>query len=160
MQQWRAITKDRKIQDVNSRRQHIEDLITKLQTDQFNGSITLVIGDFNEDFTDQETDGLKLLLSSCDLVNAFQVLTGTTPLSRQNHRQVFHILAHPQVLQYINKIGVLSEDTGFFSDHIPFFVNLDQSVFSLKINKVLPPAYRTLKSINSANVTKYVEYVL
>ena len=132
-----------------------------LQTNHSTGPLPIVIGDFNKEFSDTEEDGLKRLLSTCNIVNAFQVLTDSTPSSRQNHRQVFHVLTHPQVLKFINKIGTLGDDVGFStSDHIPFFLDLDHTIFSVKINTVLPQVYQTLKSTNPANVTNYIEYVL
>ena len=74
---------------------------------------------------------------------------------------MFQILTHPHVLKFINKIGTLEDGTGFFTpDHIPFFIDLDHSIFSIKINLILPQVYQTLKSTNPINVTKYVEYIL
>ena len=64
MHQWRALTKDRGLPDVDPRRQHIQDLIGLLQEDNANGVLPLLIGDFNEDFKDEEQDGIKLLLST------------------------------------------------------------------------------------------------
>ena len=134
MHQWRALTRDRKLDDVDPRAQHITDLIEQVQKDHTNGHLPIIIGDFNEDPDDDEETGTKLLLSSCNLVNAFQTLTGMTPSSRQNNRRVFHIYVHPHLLNYINCIGVLDESTGFStSDHLPFVLDLDKDIFSSKL---------------------------
>ena len=101
------------------------------------------------------------MLSSCNLVNAYQALTGSTPSSRSNHRHVFHILVHPQILNHVNRIGVLNDTAGFStSDHLPFFIDLDRSMFTNKLSDTLSPMYRTLKSTNVTSVSKYVSEAL
>ena len=54
MYQWRVLTKDLKVDDIEPRHQHIQDLINLLQTDQMKDSLPIVIGDFNEDFSDEK----------------------------------------------------------------------------------------------------------
>ena len=104
MHQWRTITRDRKIDDVEPREQQISDLITLIQKDQVDGHLPIVIGDFNEDPEDQDKTGIKLLLSTCNIVNALHNLTGSMPSYRQNTRHVFHIFVYPHLLNYINRI--------------------------------------------------------
>ena len=155
MHQWRAMTRDRNVHDVNPREQHIANLITLIQRDHANGHLTIVIKDFNEDPTDQEKTGIKLLQSTCALVNAFHLLTGAIPSSRRNHRRVFHIFIHPHLLNYVNHIGVLDETAGFStSDHLPFFIDLDRSLLNSKIVGVVHNQNRILKSTNIESVTK------
>ena len=161
MHQWRAITRDRKLDDVDPRAQHITDLIEQVQKDHTNGYLPIIIGDFNEDLDNDETTGIKLLLSTCNLVNAFQALTGMTPSSHQNNRKVFHTFVHPNLLNFINSIGVLDEMTGFStSDYLPFILDLDKDIFNTKLQLVLPHNYRILRSTNIANVETYVTKVL
>ena len=104
-----------------------------------NGHLPIIIGYFNEDPDDDETTGTKLLLSSCNLVNAFHTLTGMNPSSRQNNRKVFHIYVHPYLLNYINTIGVLDETMGFStSDHLPFVIDLDKDILTPNSNQYSP----------------------
>ena len=109
MQQWRAMTKEIKVDDLDPRLQQIYDLILLIQKNHTKVSLPIVIGDFNEDMEDSEKTGIKHLLATCNLVNAFHTLTGSTPSSRQNNRSVFHIFVHPHLLNYINQIGVMDE---------------------------------------------------
>lgn len=126
-----------------------------------NGHLSIVIGDFNEDPTDQEKNGIKLLQSSCALVNVFYKLTGTIPNSRRNNRRVFHIFIHPHLLNFVNRIGVLEETVDFStSDHLLFFIDIDCGLLDSKLATVLLHQHRILRYTNTEGVDKYVYYVL
>ena len=120
------------------------------------GALPIVIGYFNEDLQDDEKTGLKYLLTTCNLVNTFQSIIGYTPSSRQNYRQIFHILVHTTILNFINRLGILDETAGFASDHIPFFVDIDRTLFYKKMSSLLLPPHSILKSTNKENFKKYI----
>ena len=124
------------------------------------GSLPIVIGDLNEDFHDYENDGIKLLTTPCNLVNIFQSIIGSTPSSRNNNRKVFHILIHPHIFNFVNRLGTLYNTSRFPSDHIPFFIDLKRNLFISKLSSLLPSPLRILKSTNKASLQKYVKDTL
>lgn len=86
MKQWRELTKNNHDPEVDRCKQHIQDLIAQVKQDHHNNSLTLIIGDFNENLKDPQSNGLKQLISDCNLVNSYTTMLGFTPSSRQNHR--------------------------------------------------------------------------
>jgi len=159
MQQWAAHRKNTgKTSDPRS--MHIDDLIFEIQAVQDNDDYILVIGDFNEDLGDSEADGIKRLQSCTRVVQAYEHMHGCTPSSRNNSRHIFHTFVSPELLPYIRKLGICSVHDGFvLSDHVPFFIDFHENLFSTKIQPILPPRNRILRMYDAINVHKYVTNV-
>ena len=141
---------------VKGPRQHIQYLIALIQKDNIAGYLPIVIGELNEDFSDDEKDGIKILTSSCNLVNTFQAIIGSTLYSRNKNRKLFQILIKPHIIKFVNRIVTLDETSGFSSDHIPLFIYLNRNIFTYKLISLLPPPLYTLKSTNKARFHKYI----
>ena len=159
MQQWRVFRQDNNPLS-DPRQQHIDDLITAVQKDQAKNWLVIIVGDFNEDLDDSGNNGILTFQESCNLVNIHRKLLGDTPSSRGNHRSVFHMYFSPVLLSYISKIGTFGEHDGFCtSDHIPFFVDLEPSMFNQPPLTLVPNQYRVLKMYNLPLVHKYLRNV-
>jgi len=160
MQQWTA-HRESTGEDSDPRYLHIDDLIADIQCAQDNEDYVLVIGDFNEDLSDSDHNGIKKLQDQCRLVQAYEYIVGITPSSRQNNRKIFHTFMSPELIQYVRKIGVCTENDGFvLSDHIPFFLDLKSELFDTKIQPVLPLSSRILRMYDVIKVSEYVKLVL
>jgi len=161
MQQWVAMRKLHPEKEVDPRRKHMEDLLECIENDTSEGNLSLIMGDFNEDLNDKEKEGLSIFEDSPHVLNVFINLHGQVPSSRQNERSICHVYASTQVVPFINKLGVCTDNDAFdVSDHIPIFLNIDSSLFSTNLSALLPKESRTFQMYNSASVERYVNDVL
>ena len=160
MQQWTAIRNDTGA-DTDPRQLHMQDLVASVEKEALSDNEILILGDFNEDIDDKEPEGLRLLESCPHTINVFLHMHGEIPSSRQNTRRIFHVYASPNVLPFIHKSGTCSPIDGFStSDHIPFFLDIDQTLFTGDMSSIIPPAARILQMYDTTTVARYVQNVL
>ena len=158
MQQWVQLKDDH--DPCDPRRICISELISQVQKDLENNVYLILLGDFNEDISKDSGYGIKDLMSSCNLVQAYQEILGSIPSSRQNARSIFHVLVYRPLLKYVTRLGILPTESGFHtSDHIPLYVDFHKDLFDHKESPIVSPDYRKLKVYDSPSVEKYVCYV-
>ena len=158
MQQYRHLSM--KNPKVNPRNQLILDLISDIQTETIMKSQILIMGDFNEDLSDSETEGIKLLMETTGLVQVFQEIKNVVPSTRGNGRAIDHVFITKESLQHVTQAGLVPEEICFASDHIALFVDLSPLILAIN-NPPIPPApNRKLKAHNIPNVKKYVKAVI
>ena len=159
MQQWQQL-KDKYPRKCDPRKICIEDLITSIQKGHESNEIPIIIGDFNEDITKDKGFGIRDLMHRTDTIQIFQNIHGHIPSSRGNNRSVYHILISKHLRPFVDKIGVLQSNHGFHhSDHVPFFIDLNQEVFDCPSNPIVPPDLRKLKMHDAKSVENYICYV-
>jgi len=159
MQQRTAIRADT-AKEENPREKHMIDLLVQVEADALENNLSLLMGDFNEDLSDQESNGLKLLEASPHLVNAFVHFNGHVPSSRGNNRGICHIYVSHLLLPEVSKIGLGTDNDGFdASDHVPIFIDFKSSLFFSNM-KVAPHSSRILQMYDTLAVETYVEDVL
>jgi len=160
MQQWTAIRKHTG-EDTDPRQLHMQNLVASVKKETLSDNEILIFGDFNEDIEDKESEGLSLLESCPHTVNVFLHMHGEIPSSRQNSRRIFHVYASHNVLPFIQKSGICSSLDGFStSDHIPFFLDIDPTLFTGDMSSIIPPAARILQMYDTTSVALYVHNVL
>jgi len=146
--------------DVDPRDECIKDIINEIQQDYENNILPILVGDFNEDLQHDKGFGIKNLMSSCSLKQAYQYLHQSIPSSRLNHRSVFHIFMSSKLIKYVERIGVLPLHSGFHkSDHIPFYIDFHKDMLTSKQNPMVYQSIRKLKMYDSPSVEKYICYV-
>jgi len=158
MQQWVQLKDDH--DPCDPRRICITELINQVQKDLEKNVYPILLGDFNEDISKDTGYGIKDLMSSCNLVQAYQETLGFIPSSRQKARSVFHVLVYRPLLKYVTRLGILPTESGFHtSDHVPLYVDFHKDLFDYKESPIVSPDYRKLKVYDSPSVEKYVCYV-
>ena len=158
MQQYRYLCK--KDTKVDPRRKLIIDLIEDVNLKQNMKSNIIILGDFNEDLSNNDTLGIQDLMKKTGLVQIFQELKNTITSTRGNNRGIDHIFASRPVLQFVTQAGTVPEEVCFASDHIGLFVDLSPRILDTN-NQPIPPApTRKLKMHNVPNVLKYVKAVV
>ena len=90
MQQKRAFEHD-EIEHDDPRSQLIVDLIKDITQTNGNKYEIIVLGNFNEDPRDLETNGIEKLMNECNLTNIFQYVSQELPSTRSNSRSIDHI---------------------------------------------------------------------
>ena len=160
MQQHRALIKEKDKSD--PRTQLIKDLIADIQASNNNGNNEFILaGDFNEDPSDNEDDGINTLMLSCGLENVFDHLHNALPSTRNNTRSIDHILVSQGIKHTIVKAGLVPKEIGFnTSDHQAIFVDFLPSVLETKNIPLQPPSTRKLRLHNAPKVEWYILKVL
>ena len=120
----------------------------------------MVTGDFNEDPSDNQDDGLLHLMKSCSLLNVFETCKSHMPSTRNNSRAIDHFLISAEIAHLVTQAGLLPDEVGFTSDYAGLFVDLSPKILETKNTPIIPPKQRKLKCYNKLNVEKYKTYVL
>lgn len=159
MHQWRAF-KNKKNILVDPRKKHTLDLISLIHEDQRKGDLSLIMGDFNEDFEDSEQEGIHLLTSTYRIVHTYLHLLGHIPSSRVNNRSVYHTYCSPELIPFITNIKVCQEHVGFStSDHIPFYIDIQNTILHTSISPIQHIDNRILRMYDTVKTNQYIAYV-
>ena len=158
MQQYRHLSS--KDKTVDPRQKLILDLNVEILTELKLKSHIIVLGDFNEDLGDKDVDGIKLLMSTTGLVQAFQDLKSHVPSTRGNNRAINHVLMPATLLPYVSQAGLVPEELCFASDHIALFLDINPRMLDTNNTPIPPAPNRKLKMHNVPNVNKYIKAVV
>ena len=160
MQHKRVLDKAKKPK-AEPRKQLILDLVEDIQKGIEGNAYPIVVGDLNEDSSDQEESGLQHLLDECDLINAFDYRHGFIPSTRNNKRAIDHILVSRRLHHNITRAGIIPQEVGFStSDHQGLFVDFKPEVLDTRNIPMLPPNFRKLRLSNALKVEWYIDKVL
>ena len=120
----------------------------------------LIIVDMNEDYSENEDEGMTILETRYGLINAYKQLRNHKPSLWGNNRQIFHCFITEELKPYITRIGFCGPLDGFISsDHIPFVVDIPQQLFDMIPQILLPPHERKIKMYNLDKVDLYNKFV-
>lgn len=126
MQQYCHLSK--KIKNCDPRKHLIQNLMKDIKIEQLRNSRIIVLGDFNEDFEDNEKNGIYRLTQECDLIQVFREIKGDLPSTRRNKRSIDHIFADSQSIHHIHSRGIVPDEVGFASDHIGLFMDFAKTL--------------------------------
>jgi hypothetical protein len=159
-QQWAALRAlDRQI---DPRKAFIADLKTHISKLHQNKETIILGGDFNE-ILGADDDGLLLVLRAGDLVNTIHMSHPTevdVPTYKRGCNRIDFIFISRHAAAAVLACGAEPFGARIQSDHRGLFLDLDsRALFGRLLSPMAPHALRGLQSRNSADVTRYVDYL-
>lgn len=137
MQQYRHLSKTNK--NCDPRKQLLRELEADIKYETKMHSSIIVVGDFNEDFKDNESDGIIKFMHACGLTQIFREKKNVIPSTRGNDRAIDRIFVGYDMIPMVRQVGMVPEEVGFSSDHSGLFIDLSPDILNIK-NPPMPPA--------------------
>ena len=122
-------------------------------------SSVIVLGDFNEDFKDNEADGLSKFSHTSGLTQIFREKKNMIPSTRGNARAIDHIFVDHDLIPMVRQVGLVPEEVGFTSDQCGLFIDLSPDILKTKNSPIPPAKARKLKLYNKPKVQEYIKEV-
>ena len=136
------------------------DLTKTLQAFQHNGHEIILVGDFNEKFTDDD-EGMSKIAAECELIDVMKTVhpyLTETPTYARGRTRLDYALATPRIVTTVERCGYEPFNHRITSDHRTYFIDLDATrLFGTPIQEMARYSGRGLHANNLRQVTAYIQ---